>query len=70
MITSFALREGVEYAALHDRLRAEGFVIYAGLGQLAEHSFRIATMGDIRPQDLDRLELTLRAALREPACTA
>ncbi len=68
MITSFALPDGLEYATLHDRLRAAGFVIYAGLGRLAGRSFRIATMGDIRPQDLDRLEAALRAALREPAC--
>ncbi len=45
-ITSLEL-PGVSYAVLHDALRAQGFVIYAGQGALASRIFRIANMGDV-----------------------
>jgi 2-aminoethylphosphonate-pyruvate transaminase len=40
---------------VHAALKAEGFVIYAGQGDLGAQIFRIAHMGDIRPDDMDRL---------------
>jgi 2-aminoethylphosphonate-pyruvate transaminase len=43
------------YAVLHDALKADGFVIYAGQGQLSERLFRISTMGHLVPGDIDRL---------------
>nr|VFJ90066.1 MAG: 2-aminoethylphosphonate-pyruvate transaminase [Candidatus Kentron sp. LFY]VFJ99448.1 MAG: 2-aminoethylphosphonate-pyruvate transaminase [Candidatus Kentron sp. LFY] len=55
MISSFYLPPGWDYPALHDVLREEGFVIYAGQGNLHKTMFRIANMGDIRNTDLDRL---------------
>jgi 2-aminoethylphosphonate-pyruvate transaminase len=55
MLTAWPLPERVSYHALHDRLRAAGFVIYAGQGALAGRIFRIATMGDIHDADLARL---------------
>jgi 2-aminoethylphosphonate-pyruvate transaminase len=45
----------VSYPALHDRLKAEGFVIYAGQGQFDGAIFRIAVMGDLDAKDIDRL---------------
>ncbi len=45
-ITSLEL-PGVPYLALHDALRAHGFVIYAGQGALAARIFRVANMGDV-----------------------
>ncbi len=42
------------YERLHDVLKAEGFVIYAGQGELASQVFRIAHMGDI-DADVPRL---------------
>ena len=53
-LTAFHLPVGTTYQELHDRLRAAGFVIYAGQGQLAKKIFRIATMGDIGRPDLER----------------
>jgi 2-aminoethylphosphonate-pyruvate transaminase len=49
------------YAALAEQVRAvlatkaEGFVIYAGQGDLAQTLFRISTMGHVTPADLSRL---------------
>ncbi|MGZ8422596.1 MAG: hypothetical protein ACXW34_06850 [Nitrospira sp.] len=44
-ITAFHLPPGIPYAALHDQLKARGYVIYAGQGQLESKIFRIANMG-------------------------
>jgi 2-aminoethylphosphonate-pyruvate transaminase len=55
VLWSWRLPAGQTYARLHDALKAEGFVIYAGQGDLGAEIFRIAHMGDIRPDDLDRL---------------
>ena len=44
-ITAFHLPSGVRYATLHDQLKARGYVIYAGQGQLESKIFRIANMG-------------------------
>jgi 2-aminoethylphosphonate-pyruvate transaminase len=52
------------YARLHDGLKAQGFVIYAGQGNLAERLFRISTMGDLSAADIDRLLAGCRELLR------
>jgi 2-aminoethylphosphonate-pyruvate transaminase len=44
-ITAFHLPEGVSYQQLHDRLKAKGYVIYAGQGNLESRIFRVANMG-------------------------
>ena len=44
-ITAFHLPEGLSYQTLHDRLRAQGYVIYAGQGNLENKIFRVANMG-------------------------
>ena len=41
--------------AVLKHLKAAGFVIYAGQGQLDGAVFRIATMGDLRDADIDAL---------------
>lgn len=68
MLTSFVLPEGSEYPALHDELRAAGFVIYASQGALVQRAFRIATMGDITPDDLARLSAALGSVMRGLPC--
>jgi 2-aminoethylphosphonate-pyruvate transaminase len=49
---------------MHDRLYAMGFTIYPGKGARHE-TFRLANMGDITPEDMERfiaaLEQTLHA---------
>lgn len=44
-ITAYYLPEGLSYQTLHDRLKAEGYVIYAGQGNLENRIFRVANMG-------------------------
>jgi aspartate aminotransferase-like enzyme len=37
----------VSYQNLHDALKRDGYVIYAGLGDAARTSFRVCTLGAI-----------------------
>jgi 2-aminoethylphosphonate-pyruvate transaminase len=46
-ITSLELPAGFTYEALHDALKARGYVIYAGQGDLAARIFRVANMGHL-----------------------
>lgn len=55
VLRAYRLPAGVSYDVLHDRLKAEGFVIYAGQGGLSDSIFRISTMGDLDEADMDRL---------------
>jgi 2-aminoethylphosphonate-pyruvate transaminase len=55
VLRAYRLPGGVSYEALHDALKAEGFVIYAGQGDLAKTLFRISTMGNLTAADMDRL---------------
>lgn len=51
-ITSVGLPPGICYDVLHDGLKREGFVIYAGQGELSGRYFRLANMGQLRPVDI------------------
>jgi 2-aminoethylphosphonate-pyruvate transaminase len=64
VLWSYRLPPGTTYARLHDALKKQGFVIYAGQGHLSPDIFRIAHMGDIHEADLDRLDAALRSILR------
>lgn len=55
VLRSYRMPAAISYPMLHDGLKAHGFVIYAGQGNLAERLFRIATMGDLSSADIDRL---------------
>jgi 2-aminoethylphosphonate-pyruvate transaminase len=63
VLRSYHLPTGLTYTKLHDALKAGGFVIYAGQGDLAKTLFRISTMGDLATGDIERL-LTCFANLR------
>jgi len=60
VLWSWLLPAGLEYKAVHDALKEDGFVVYQGQGHFSKNIFRIAHMGDIRNADLDRLEAALR----------
>jgi len=60
-LTALRLPEGVDYADLHARLKSQGFVIYAGQGNLQNKIFRIANMGDLKKEDIE----TCLQALKE-----
>jgi 2-aminoethylphosphonate-pyruvate transaminase len=55
VLRAYRLPTGVTYPALHDALKADGFVIYAGQGGLSTSLFRISTMGAMGASDIDRL---------------
>lgn len=63
-ITTLRLPEGIDYKTLHDHMRARGYVIYAGQGDLAREAFRIANMGLITEDALDGVIAALEEALR------
>jgi 2-aminoethylphosphonate-pyruvate transaminase len=62
-LTALKLPEDVTYQGLHDRLKGQGFVIYAGQKKLSESIFRIANMGDITTEEFQRLLDTLKNCL-------
>ena len=63
VLRSYHLPAGLTYNRLHDGLKQQGFVIYAGQGKLAEQLFRISTMGEISDYDMARLEQALRQVI-------
>ena len=55
VLRAYTLPLNLSYAQLHDALKADGFVIYAGQGNLSKTLFRISTMGSLTSADIDRL---------------
>jgi len=53
-LTALRLPKGITYKKLHDELKRKGFVIYAGQGALAKNIFRVANIGDLKREELDR----------------
>jgi 2-aminoethylphosphonate-pyruvate transaminase len=63
-LTAFTLPADVSYAALHDGLKEDGFVVYAGQGPLADRTLRIAVMGDLDDADIERLLAAVARRMR------
>ena len=63
VLHAFKIPKKTNYAQLHDELKSQGFIIYAGQGPYAEDIFRISMMGAIGAADISRLETALNAAL-------
>ncbi|MDQ7780949.1 MAG: 2-aminoethylphosphonate aminotransferase [Planctomycetota bacterium] len=63
-ITSLRLPEEVKYEPVHDFLKARGFIIYAGQGQLRSAVFRIANMGVLKEEELRAFLAALEEAIR------
>jgi 2-aminoethylphosphonate-pyruvate transaminase len=55
VLRAYRLPPGITYQTLHDALKAEGFVIYAGQSNLSKTLFRISTMGNLTSRDIERL---------------
>ena len=64
VLRAYHLPRGIGYPVLHDALKADGFVIYAGQGDLSRTLFRISTMGEISPDDIGRLLESFRRLCR------
>ena len=54
VLNAFHLPKGVSYQELHDKLKAAGYVIYAGQGGFEKSLFRISCMGEIKESDMER----------------
>lgn len=67
-ITALYLPEGVSYQNLHDRLKKDGFVIYAGQARLKEDIFRVANMGELTHRDLTNFLGYLEEVLGDVGC--
>jgi 2-aminoethylphosphonate-pyruvate transaminase len=63
-ITSLELPAGFTYEALHDALKARGYVIYAGQGDLAARVFRVANMGHLTIQQFQGFLAAVTEALK------
>ena len=63
VLRSYHLPAGLTYKKLHDGLKQQGFIIYAGQGDLAEQLFRVSTMGEISDYDMARLEQALKVVI-------
>jgi 2-aminoethylphosphonate-pyruvate transaminase len=55
VLRAYQLPGKLSYLQLHDALKTDGFVIYAGQGNLSKSLFRISTMGNLTSADMDRL---------------
>ena len=64
VLRSYHMPAGMTYNKLHDGLKQQGFVIYAGQGDLATRLFRVSTMGEISDYDMARLEQALRLVIK------
>jgi len=62
-ITALRLPKGLSYQKLHDALKKEGFVIYAGQSKLKDVIFRIANMGQISKADAKKFLKNLKLIL-------
>jgi 2-aminoethylphosphonate-pyruvate transaminase len=62
-ITCARMPAGASYERIHARMREDGFVIYAGQGDLAKASFRVANMGQIPDERLADFGPALKRAI-------
>lgn len=62
-LTSLHLPGGVSYEKLHNELKTNGFVIYAGQGNLSDNIFRVANMGDITQKEFEQFLQVLKTFL-------
>jgi 2-aminoethylphosphonate-pyruvate transaminase len=67
-VTAVRLPAGLSYATLHDGLKEQGYIIYAGQGKLSAEIFRIATMGELSPQILQAFLTALESIVLEYQC--
>ncbi len=62
-ITCAHLPDGVTYEQIHARMREDGFVLYAGQGDLGKIAFRVANMGQISDERLAAFGPALKRAI-------
>lgn len=65
VLEAFELPDSPSYVVMHDFLKEQGFIIYAGQGRLSEKIFRLSAMGDIEADDLERLCKSFRMLFQQ-----
>ncbi|MEX2523954.1 MAG: 2-aminoethylphosphonate aminotransferase [Gammaproteobacteria bacterium] len=67
VLHAYQLPDGIPYQELHDKLKQDGFIIYAGQGDFAKSIFRISMMGAITMEDVKRFIESVRKIVRSKA---
>lgn len=62
-VRSLTLPAHLDYDTLHDRLKNEGYIIYAGLGDAASTTFRVCALGALTVEALQGFMAALERAL-------
>ena len=65
ILTTFRLRPGLAYDALHDAMKRRGYVIYAGQGEIRTYAFRVSNMGTLTPKDMQAVVTAFAECLAE-----
>jgi 2-aminoethylphosphonate-pyruvate transaminase len=65
ILTTFRLRPGLGYDALHDAMKRRGYVIYAGQGAIRTYAFRVSNMGTLTPKDMEAVVAAFAECLTE-----
>ena len=64
-VRTLPLPAGVSYDFIHDAVKRDGYVIYAGLGDAAKTTFRVCTLGAIELDVLHGFAESLERAIAE-----
>ena len=46
-------------------MKRRGYIFYAGQGEIAKYGFRVANMGTLTPDDMQRVVAAFAASLQE-----
>ena len=66
-VRSLPLPAHIDYDTLHDLLKDEGYIIYAGLGDAAKTTFRVCALGALTVEALEGFVAALKGVIvREP----
>ena len=68
ILTTFRLKPGLTYDALHDAMKRRDYIIYAGQGEIRTYAFRVSNMGTLTPEDMAGVVDAFAACLKELGC--
>jgi 2-aminoethylphosphonate-pyruvate transaminase len=64
-VRSLPLPPGIDYDTLHDTVKEDGYIIYAGLGDAARTSFRVCALGALKIEALEGFMASLEHQLMQ-----
>ena len=65
ILSTFRLPPGITYERLHDAMKARGYVIYAGQGNLGSYAFRVGNIGTLTAADMKAVVNAFAGSLKE-----